>query len=72
MPKPVIKTTTATPRKTDRHDPSTVQLNTRVPRELLDAFYGACTLHDLVPSEALRSILSAFVEGAKASEARHD
>lgn len=50
--------------KTSRHDPSTIQLAARVPRELHKQFYAECAIRGITGSEMLRILMERFIQMA--------
>lgn len=54
---------------TSRHDPSTIQLAARVPRDLHKRFYEECATRDVTGSEMLRILMAQFVRMAEAQRA---
>lgn len=54
---------------TSRHDPNTIQLSARIPRELHQQFYVACGQRGVSGSEMLRILMESFV--SKSTEQQH-
>lgn len=46
---------------TSRHDPNTIQLSARIPRELHQQFYAACAEKGITGTDMLRLLMETFI-----------